>query len=489
MKIAVLGGGITGLSATFHLARRFPHSEITLFEKKARTGGWIQSTRVPLRLGGSEEHVVLESGPRTLRPKTSKAVFELIHLLNLSDQLLLTSSRSPAARRRFIYVPPEYQETTNVSGLIQLPGLQSPAFRNQLIWSVLKEPFKSTRQFRMYVGSALVHGVYAADSREVSTRSAFTSLWDMAVSGKGSLSRGLVRRTFQSFLQSQMAFRSAASEVQYEVGDVERLMVNENTSVYSFKDGMETLPLAMKAWLENQPNVQIVSDSTINSVKTREEDRTFEISPTTATHMVSALPAPALQQILSPTSLPGLLSSPLISEALPSFSTVTVLNLVFAISPNSPPLHPDGFGFLVPRPPEHSPEGNPLGILGVVFDSCSLSGQDSAPSRLLKMTVMLGGPYANGHDVDASKILAFISRATGSHLPDPVHVQWATHQNCIPHPRVGHEDLLTKLWDQEHREWVRQNFAIVGPGFTGVSVGDCVNAGREVSEQWIRTMV
>jgi oxygen-dependent protoporphyrinogen oxidase len=75
-----------------------------------------------------------------------------------------------------------------------------------------------------------------------------------------------------------MAFRSAASEVQYEVGDVERLMVNENTSVYSFKDGMETLPLAMKAWLENQPNVQIVSDSTINSVKTREEDRTFEIS-------------------------------------------------------------------------------------------------------------------------------------------------------------------------------------------------------------------
>lgn len=76
--IVVLGGGITGLSSAFHLSRRFPQALITLLEQNPRLGGWISSERVTVRdAHGREANVVLEAGPRTLRPN-AKSLLELV---------------------------------------------------------------------------------------------------------------------------------------------------------------------------------------------------------------------------------------------------------------------------------------------------------------------------------------------------------------------------------------------------------------------------
>jgi protoporphyrinogen/coproporphyrinogen III oxidase len=78
--VAVLGGGITGLSAAFHLARRLPStSRIVVLEKENRLGGWVQSKRVRVKHGSLEEDIIVESGPRTLRPN-GKALLELVGL-------------------------------------------------------------------------------------------------------------------------------------------------------------------------------------------------------------------------------------------------------------------------------------------------------------------------------------------------------------------------------------------------------------------------
>ena len=73
--VVVLGGGITGLATAFHLSRRIPQAEITLVESQGRIGGWIRSERVEFGLG--KGHMVLEAGPRTLRPR-SQALLELV---------------------------------------------------------------------------------------------------------------------------------------------------------------------------------------------------------------------------------------------------------------------------------------------------------------------------------------------------------------------------------------------------------------------------
>ena len=81
-NIAVLGAGITGLSAAFHLSRRFPSARITLLEKTARVGGWIRSKRVSFNIpGGDVASALLELGPRTLRPQ-SKALLEMVRQIN-----------------------------------------------------------------------------------------------------------------------------------------------------------------------------------------------------------------------------------------------------------------------------------------------------------------------------------------------------------------------------------------------------------------------
>lgn len=76
--IAVLGGGLSGLSSAFHLSRRFPSAAITLLEKSPRLGGWVKSERVNVRDSlGNECKILLEKGPRTLRPN-GEAVLELV---------------------------------------------------------------------------------------------------------------------------------------------------------------------------------------------------------------------------------------------------------------------------------------------------------------------------------------------------------------------------------------------------------------------------
>jgi protoporphyrinogen/coproporphyrinogen III oxidase len=82
-NIAVLGGGISGLTTAYYLSKLAPHgTKIILTEGSNRLGGWIKSCRVaPGQYGldrqipissnadmTNNNDVLFESGPRTLRP-------------------------------------------------------------------------------------------------------------------------------------------------------------------------------------------------------------------------------------------------------------------------------------------------------------------------------------------------------------------------------------------------------------------------------------
>jgi oxygen-dependent protoporphyrinogen oxidase len=73
-RIAILGGGIAGLSSAYFVSKTFPKAQITLFEKGKETGGWIQSRRVEVEgEDGKKGEVLFELGPRTLRNSTVTA--------------------------------------------------------------------------------------------------------------------------------------------------------------------------------------------------------------------------------------------------------------------------------------------------------------------------------------------------------------------------------------------------------------------------------
>lgn len=81
--IAVLGGGISGLTSVLNLSRALPQSRIVLIEREQRLGGWIDSRQRRLRLevdseknasatpqttDGGDVSVLFERGPRSIRP-------------------------------------------------------------------------------------------------------------------------------------------------------------------------------------------------------------------------------------------------------------------------------------------------------------------------------------------------------------------------------------------------------------------------------------
>ena len=87
MKVAILGGGISGLAAAHYLKRfAVPVSQVAVFEASARFGGWIDSKRVE----HSGRRFVFEKGPRTLRASTGelKELNSLQMVSNCFDRVL-----------------------------------------------------------------------------------------------------------------------------------------------------------------------------------------------------------------------------------------------------------------------------------------------------------------------------------------------------------------------------------------------------------------
>lgn len=67
-RIAVLGGGITGLTAAHYLARHAKNAHITLYEGSDHLGGWIKGEVAQTAEG---DEILHQRGPRMLRSGAS----------------------------------------------------------------------------------------------------------------------------------------------------------------------------------------------------------------------------------------------------------------------------------------------------------------------------------------------------------------------------------------------------------------------------------
>ncbi|KAF8899235.1 hypothetical protein BD779DRAFT_1690697 [Infundibulicybe gibba] len=444
--IAILGGGLTGLSSAFHLSQRFPGSLITLIEKKCRLGGWVRSEKIMI----GDRSAILEAGPRTLRPN-AKSVLELVHLLGLTNSVITTSKSAPASKVRFLHLP-------GTAGIVEIPttlrALLSSKLGPILLPAVLREVFSFSNRpstatdesldsfmtrrfgesFSRTFGSALVHGIYASDSRNLSIRAAFPTVWEAEEKGWGSVIRGL-------FLPGK-----SGSPDDYVLGDTLRLM--DGVSVYSFKDGMETLTRALEKSISSKSNIRILKSTPVQSIHIQPGNKLF-----------------------------------INIDSNPPISPITVVNLVFTQAPSE--IHPPGFGYLVPRP-AHDYSGG-LGILGTVFDSSSLHEQDSP--GITKLTVMLGGPYPlSPQPLSLPTILEHLQTHLQRPLPSPA--AWRVHRNerCIPTLMPGHleriRDMKSVLSSSMNEGGWGNQLEVIGAGVGGVSVGDCVEAGKRVGSNW-----
>ena len=183
----------------------------------------------------------------------------------------------PAARNRFIYHNGKLNRAPN-SVLSALSASLTPSspFRG-LVGSLLTEPFRHRRRDRgdesvdsfvarrlgknlaNNVVSALVHGIYAGDTRQLSLRAVFPSLWKLEKNGGGIL-RGMLTGAARSSHEETQAIE----QLQRRLGPLATQM--KRTSVYSLKHGLGTLVSALADSLARNSNVVIQPSTSVNQM-------------------------------------------------------------------------------------------------------------------------------------------------------------------------------------------------------------------------------
>jgi oxygen-dependent protoporphyrinogen oxidase len=198
-------------------------------------------------------------------------------LLGLESSLVLIPYSHPAARNRFVYFP----ET----GLTRLPSDLLSLLRSQfvnrsslggLLPRVLVESLKAPNrppgvtdesfdafiarrfgpEFARRFGSSLVHGIYATDSRKLSMRAAFGQVWDAEAAGGGSVVKGVLKG---------FGRKSKADTSEFELGHM--LDVMKGISVYTFRDGIETISHTLGSSLRKSPRVEIRTEENVQTVR------------------------------------------------------------------------------------------------------------------------------------------------------------------------------------------------------------------------------
>ncbi len=190
-SVAIIGAGITGLTAGFYLQRK--GIPVTVYEAGSRAGGVIQSIR--------KDGYLAETGPNTIL-ETSPKISQLIQDAGLESRKL---NPDPNAEARYVV---RYKRP------IALPGSPLGFFTTNLFsakakLAVLREPFVPPRrdgkeesiaefvirrlgnEFLDQAIDALVAGIYAGDPHKLSVTHAFPKLAQLEAK-YGSLIKGQI---------------------------------------------------------------------------------------------------------------------------------------------------------------------------------------------------------------------------------------------------------------------------------------------------------
>lgn len=166
MRVAVLGGGISGLSAAFFLKKN--GMDVTVFEKEKRVGGWIESVE--------EDGFLWEEGPHSLRP--TPVLWKLIQMLHLEKEVIFPKRD---VYKRYLWYRGKLRAFPFFSSLSFpfvwgymlsfLRGGKRTAEEGESAWDFFVRRYG--KKWALLFGKAYVHGIYAGDVEKLAMQEAF----------------------------------------------------------------------------------------------------------------------------------------------------------------------------------------------------------------------------------------------------------------------------------------------------------------------------
>lgn len=448
-RIAIIGGGITGLSAAYRLLGL--GKRVVLFEAGSRLGGSIGTL--------SENGWLCEAGPNSLL-EGEPQLAQLIAELGLESERIEANRES---KKRFI---------VRNGQLCPLPMSPPALFTTKLFsggtkWRLFTELLQKPRERPTDVSLArmigdhfgaeavayglnpFVSGVYAGDPERLSAKHAFPKLWE-------------IERTTGSIIRGQIG---AAKQRKAEG--------RPKPQIVSFKKGLQTLIDALAAKvppdsLRLQTKVETLKRGPAGWIVVS-SDATGRRVEDSCSSVICAVPAPALASL----AIGAESEHPLDSLTEVEHPPVTSLFLGYRREQVRHPL--DGFGALIPAVERRSE-------LGILFSSSLFPGR--APEGHVALTVMVGGMrQPEIARLSPDELLAKITPDLRELLGvsgEPVYRRCHRWPQAIPQYNLGYERHLEAMASCER---AHPGLCIGGNARDGIAVPSCLISGLRLADK------
>jgi oxygen-dependent protoporphyrinogen oxidase len=449
-RVAIVGAGISGLAAAFWLEHDHRVEDVLVVESSDRVGGKIQ-TRI-------EEGHCLEWGPQGFLDNAPDTL-ELVALLGLdsrmvqamdasSDRFILREGKlrkvpmSPVAFLGSKVLPPAARLRVLVEALARRPPVD-----DETVFDFASR--RIGRRAAEVLVDAMVTGVFAGDSRELSLAATFPRMAAMEAE-YGSLTRALVAR-----------MREARRE-----GRVSSGPAGPGGTLSSFDRGMAELPQALAAALGDRLRLSWPVSSIVSG------QSGFQIVGPGAEISSEAL---LLTTPSAPSSKLLARAAPAAAEVLDQIQTVPIAVVMSSYGdPHAFGRPVRGFGLLVPGT-------ETLEVLGVLFCHTIFEGH-APPSNLFLRTMIGGARHPEAIEEDDQALLDRTRRSLHSVLgadPDPDRVWIVRWAEGISQYTVGHLERVETAENSARQAGIE----LAGSPYRGVSVNDCIRQAREAAKR------
>ena len=463
-RVAIIGGGISGLTTAFYLEqerRRGAPVNFVVFEAQPRFGGVIQTERV--------DDFIIEAGPDSFLSAKPWAR-ELCDDLRLSSQLI--GSRD-AERKTYILVR-GHLEPIPAGMQMMVPTKAAAIFGSRLFSRQTKlkmlreylappQPLAPdddecvaafvARHFNAEVverlADPLLAGVYGGDASMLSVRATLPQMVDSETRHR-SLVRGALeaRRNVTSKAPAQSLFTA-------------------------MRDGMQRM---VEAIVRQLPREALRSARSIDALSLHELQWRVACGGETEDfdQVILAVPGDACARLLS-----GVRGAERAVEILGEFSYSSAVTVALAYDSSNLTL-PPGFGFLVPR-------GESKRIMACTFVHNKF--ENRAPEGKALFRVFLGGTRDPDILEDSeTTIVDTVRRELREILninAEPKLVRVFKWRKAMPQYEVNHLLRVARL------EMHMQRFAglhLAGNAYHGIGIPDCVRTGRAAADAILRRM-
>jgi oxygen-dependent protoporphyrinogen oxidase len=456
-RIAIIGGGISGLTAAFALeeSRRAGAAEYVLYEASPHLGGVLRTEYI--------HGCIVEAGPDAFITEKPWAA-DLCRTLGLGDQLI---GSNDADRKTYILVRGQ---------LIPLPDGLMFMVPTKILPTGLSPLFSWTTKLRM--ARELLHPPHAAEADE-----SVASLVDRHYGSEmvDRLADPLLSGVYggEAASLSVRAVLARFAEMERTHGSLGRAMLAARRKMprpsnrpapplfTSLRNGMQQLAETLVPRL-NQPS--LLTNSPVQSIQP--EAAGWSVSSSTKSDrfdaVIVALPAPAAAQLLSR-------CSPDLSAELAAIGYSSSITVGLGYDRDARQSLPPGFGFLVPRS-----EGKRLLAATFVHNKFPHRAPED---RALLRCFFAGSNAENIWQLSDEAIIALVRNELQQILglrAAPLFARVYKWKSAMAQYAVGHLERLDRI------ERLRQQLpglALAGNAYRGIGIPDCVRSGQDAAKQ------